>query len=136
VSLRRLPAPPERGGPGGLVFLADSVAGSGVEEGAGGGWPAATGLRDAHPETTLRTEISKTIKTASLKERIRKKLRVAGNGCELHCWPCCRGVAPFTGGLVDTRIVPVLLRMSVFRRSGLATRGPRFQLSRSIGQQF
>ena len=99
MSLRRFAAAPERGGLGGLEFLADSVAVSGVEETSAGGWLAASGLREAHPESPARTEIAKTIKSVDLKEPISRIARAVGNIPELYCWPnCWRGVTAFTGG--------------------------------------
>jgi hypothetical protein len=104
LSLRRLAAPPERGGPGGVEFLADSDAVSGVEEGSVGGCLVASGLREAHPETTARMETTKIVKSANLKEAISRVAhprlgRAVGSIRELHCWPnCCGGIAAFTGG--------------------------------------
>jgi hypothetical protein len=98
LSLRRFVEAPERGGLGGLEFLADSDVSSGVEDGSG--LLAASGLRDAHPETTPRTEATKTITSANLKAAICKVLRAAGIFRGLYCWAnCCRRVAAFTGGL-------------------------------------
>ena len=97
MSLRRFVAAPERGGLGAVEFLADSDVPSGVEEGSG--LLAATGLRDAHPETTLRTEATKTIRSANLKAPICRVMRAAGILRGLYCWvDCCRRVAAFTGG--------------------------------------
>ena len=99
MSLRRFAAAPERGGLGGFELLADSDAVSGVEEGSAGGWLAARGLREAHPETTERTEATKIINSANLSELISRKVRVVGKIRGLYCWPnCCRGFAAFTGG--------------------------------------
>jgi hypothetical protein len=96
VSRRRFAAAPERGAVGGGVFLAVV---SGVEEGSGGGWLAATGLREAHPETTVSTETTKTIINADLNVPISEAVCAAGNICELYCWTnLFRGVAAFTGG--------------------------------------
>src|ERR1700732_1273051 len=98
VSLRRFAAAPERGGPG-VELLADSDVVSGVEEASAGGWLAASGLREAHPATMVRTEATKTTKSADLKEPISRAARAAGSIRELYCWPNgCRGVAAFTGG--------------------------------------
>lgn len=98
VSLRRLAAPPERGEADGGGFLADAEAVSGVEEVSAGGWLAATGLREAHPETMERTEPTRIIKTTNLKESTLELGRVVGNIWELRRWPnCCRDIAAFTG---------------------------------------
>jgi hypothetical protein len=98
VSLRRFAAAPERGAPG-VEFLADSDVVSGVDEGSAGGWLAASGLREAHPETIVRTETTKTVKRVDLKEPISRVARAVGSIRELPRWPnCCRGVAAFTGG--------------------------------------
>jgi hypothetical protein len=99
LSLRRFAAAPERVGAGGVEFLADSDVVSGVEDGSDEGWLAATCLREAHPETTVSTETSKTIKSANLKEPTSRVGRVVRTDRELRCWPnCCRGFAAFTGG--------------------------------------
>jgi hypothetical protein len=99
VSLRRFAAAPERGGPGGLEALADSDAVSGVEEGSAGGWLAASGLREAHPATTVSRETVKTIRSVDLKEPISRGAQAVASIRELYCRPnCCRGVAAFTGG--------------------------------------
>jgi hypothetical protein len=99
VSLRRFAAAPERGGTGEVEFLADSEVVSDVEEGSDGGWLAASGLREAHPETTVKAGTTKIIKSANLKEPIFRLGRAVGSVRELHCWPnCCRGIAAFTGG--------------------------------------
>jgi hypothetical protein len=83
-----------------IALFADSDEVSGLEEGSGGGCLAATGLREAHPETIESTEPTKITKSADLNERTSKNLQVVGNSCELDCWPnLCRGVAAFTGGL-------------------------------------
>ena len=98
MSLRRFAAAPERGAPG-VEFLADSDVVSGVDEGSAGGWLAASGLREAHPETMERTEPTRIIKTTNLKESTLGLGRLAGNIWELRRWPnCCRGIAAFTGG--------------------------------------
>jgi hypothetical protein len=98
LSLRRFAAAPERGVPGGVEVLADSEAVSGLE-GSAGGWLAANGLCEAHPETTVRTETAKTIKSVDLKELISRVARAVGSIRELYCWPnCCRGIGTFTGG--------------------------------------
>ena len=99
ASRRRFAAPPERGGAGWGGSLADSEAVSGVEEVSVGGWLAATGLREAHPETMERTEPTRIIKTTNLKESTFGPGQVVGNIWELRRWPnCCRGFAAFTGG--------------------------------------
>lgn len=99
VSLRRFAAPPERGGAGGGGFLADAEAVSGVEEVSAGGWLAATGLREAHPETMERTAPTRIIKTTDLKEATFGLGRVVGSIWELCRWPnCCGDIAAFTGG--------------------------------------
>jgi hypothetical protein len=98
LSLRRFAAAPERGGLG-VEFLADSEAVSGVDEGSAGGWLAASGLREAHPETTVRMENVKTTKSIELKEPICRVARALGFIRELHRWSnCCRAIATFTGG--------------------------------------
>jgi len=97
VSLRRLAAAPERGAPE-VEFLADSDVVAGVDEGSAGGWLAASGLREAHPGTIVRTETTKTVKSVDLKEPISGVARAVGSIRELPRWPnCCRGVAAFTG---------------------------------------
>src|ERR1700721_222786 len=99
VSRRRFPAPPERGRAGGGGFFVDSDAVSGVEEVSVGGWLAATGLREAHPETAERTEPTRIIKSTNLKEPTSGLGQVVGNFWELRrCPNCCRGIAAFTGG--------------------------------------
>ena len=99
ASLRRFAPTPERGEAGGGGFLADSEAVSGVEEVLVGGWLAATGLREAHPETMERTEPTKIIKSTNLKKPTFELGRVVGNIWELRRWPnCCRGFAAVTGG--------------------------------------
>jgi hypothetical protein len=96
VSLRRFAEAPGWGGVGGVEFLAVV---SGAEEGSGGGWLAATGLREAHPETTVSTETTKTIINANLNVPISEAVCAVGNICELYCWTnLFRGVAAFTGG--------------------------------------
>jgi hypothetical protein len=98
LSLRRFAAAPERGGLG-VEFLADSEAVPGVEESSAGGWLAASGLREAHPEATVRMETVKTIKSIDLKEPISRVARTVGGIRELHRWPnCCRAIAAFTCG--------------------------------------
>jgi hypothetical protein len=85
VSLRRFAAAPERGGPGGFEFLVDSDVVSGVEEVSDGGWLAASGLREAHPETTVRMEATKIVKSADLKEPISRMACPFGSIRELYC---------------------------------------------------
>jgi hypothetical protein len=98
VSLRCLAATPERGGLGGVEVLVDSDAVSGVGV-SGGGWLAASGLREAHPESPASTKTKKTIISVDLKEPISGAASEVGHIRELHCWAnCCRGVAAFTGG--------------------------------------
>ena len=98
MSLRRFPATPERGGLGDVEFLADSDVVSGVEEGSVGGWLAASGLREAHPETTARTETTNIVKSVNLKKLISGVATAVGTIRKLHRWTnCCRGVAAFTG---------------------------------------
>jgi hypothetical protein len=53
----------------------DSAVVSGPD---GAGWPAATGLREAHPESVLSTATSKTMRSANLKEPISSVIREAG----------------------------------------------------------
>ena len=97
MSLRRFAAAPERGAPDG-EFLADSDVALGVEPSVGG-WLAASGLCEAHPETIERTETTKVIKSANLKEPISRVAQGVGNIREMLCWPdCCCGIAAFTGG--------------------------------------
>src|ERR1700732_680834 len=99
ASLRRLAPAPERAGLAGVEVLADSEAVSGVEDGSVDGWLAANGLREAHPEIAVRTQTTKIIKGANLKESTFGVGRVVGNIWELRRWPnCCRDVAAFTGG--------------------------------------
>jgi hypothetical protein len=99
VSLRRFAAAPDRGGLGGGELLADSDAVSGVDGGSAGGWLAASGLREAHPDTTVRTDTTKTAKSADLKEPISRVDCAAESNRELYCWAnCWRGFATFTGG--------------------------------------
>jgi hypothetical protein len=96
VSRRRFAAAPGWGGVGGVEFLAVV---SGAEEGSGGGWLAATGLREAHPVTTVSTETTRTIISANLKVPISGVARGVGNILEFGRWQNrCRGVAAFTGG--------------------------------------
>jgi hypothetical protein len=98
VSLRCLAAAPERGAPD-VAFLADSDVVSGVDEGSAGGWRAASGLREEHPGTIVKTETTKTVKSVHLKEPISSVARAVGSIRELPRWPnCCRGGAAFTGG--------------------------------------
>jgi hypothetical protein len=98
LSLGRFAAALERGGAGDVEFLADSDPVSDVEEGSVGGWLAASGLREAHPEIR-QTEITKTIKNAHLQKAISKLVRAIGSIRELHGWPNrCRRFAAFTGG--------------------------------------
>ena len=79
-----------------MEVFTDSEVVSGAD---GVGWPAATGLREAHPESVLSTETTKTMRSANLKEPISSVIREAGSISELDVWPDCgRGVAPFTGG--------------------------------------
>jgi hypothetical protein len=98
VSLRRFAAAPEREGPGGLEVFADSDEVSAVGEVSVGGWLTASGLCEAHPETPVRTQVTKPRKSANLKEPIFKAARAVGSIRKLYCWTnCCRGVAAFTG---------------------------------------
>jgi hypothetical protein len=95
LSLRRFAAAPERGGAGGVEFLTDSDP---VSEGSVGGWLAASGLREAHPEIR-ETENIKTIKNTHLQKAISKAVRAIGSIRELTGWPNrCRRIAAFTGG--------------------------------------
>ena len=99
VSLRRFAAAPERGVPDGVEVLADSDVASVVEEGSAGGWLAASGRCEVHPETTVRMATAKASKTANSRGPISRVGCAARSIRELHCWPnCCRGVAAFTGG--------------------------------------
>jgi len=97
LSLRRFAADPGRGETGEVEFLADSDAVSGVED--SGGCLPASGLREAHPETTVSTETNKIIKSANLKKPISRVGHAVGSNCELDGWlNFCRGIAAFTGG--------------------------------------
>ena len=99
MSLRLFAAVPERSGPGGVELLADSDVVSGVEEGSDGGWLAASGLREAHPESTVSTETNKTTKSADLREPISRVATAVGSIGELcRWWDCCGSFAAFTGG--------------------------------------
>lgn len=99
VSLRCFAAAPERAGLGGVEVFADSDVVSDVEDGSVDGWLAASGLREAHPETMDRTEPTKIIKSTNLKESTFGLGRVLGSIWELRRWPnCCRAIAAFTGG--------------------------------------
>ena len=82
-----------------MEVLADSDEVSAVEEESGGGWLAASGLCEAHPETAVRTEATKPRKSANLKKLIFKGACAVGSIRKLNCWTnCCRGIAAFTGG--------------------------------------
>ena len=99
LSLRCFAAVPERGGLGEGEFLEDSDAVAVVEEGSAGGWLAVSGLREAHPETKVRMETTKTINRADLKGADSRRPSAAGSIDELCGRPnCCRGIATFTGG--------------------------------------
>ena len=82
LSLRRFAAAPERDGLGGVEFLADSDVVSDV--GVASGWLAASGLRDAHPEATVRTQTTKIIRSANLKAPIFRATGAAGSISELY----------------------------------------------------